>query len=180
MAAGVAVMLATVLLAGPASAQTYGPQPVGITCTISAPVAASLRIACTLSGFGARVRVIITIFSTPRELGSVLTDENGQAAFEVALPADLEPGDHRVEGRALALDGTERLASTLVSIGNAFSIFGSPGAVDTQRAADLPRTGGSTGRLVGAGSLLVAAGGLLVVGARKRRSRVASPSSAGS
>ncbi|HVL93961.1 MAG TPA: LPXTG cell wall anchor domain-containing protein [Acidimicrobiales bacterium] len=184
-----ALLLLPVLVAAPAAAQTYGPQPVGLTCAVSASVV-NLRLACTVTGFGANVAVVVRIFSTPRELGTVRTDAAGNGSFDFTLPPDLEPGDHRVEAEGRLNDGRVVIASTMVTLGSPFSLTrtlelqaGGTGA-ETSRggtaAADLPRTGEGTGSLAGIGSALVAAGGLLVLAARKRRSRSGRSAPAGS
>jgi len=177
-----AVLAGPVGLARPAAGQAYGPQPVGITCSLT--VGLPLRLSCAVNGFGSGVTVVIRIFSTPRVLATVVTDGAGRAAVEVDLPADLEPGDHRVEAEGRRDDGQVVAASTMVNIGSPFSVerqLASLGAgAGGAEAAPLPRTGSSPLPLAGLGSMLVAVGALAVLAARQRRRRpAAQPPGAG-
>lgn len=175
LAAALLSLAAVVGTAVPAGAQAYGPQPVGVTCTV-VPTGPGLRIRCTVVGLGPRVRVTFVIFSTPRELGSVVTDGAGRAELDLALPADLAAGEHRVEARAAAVGGgaAEVVVSTLVDLGRLAGTGGGTGGA--AKSGGLPRTGLPVAATTGAGSALVAVGlGLVltarVAGGRRRRGR---------
>ncbi|HET9443041.1 MAG TPA: LPXTG cell wall anchor domain-containing protein [Acidimicrobiales bacterium] len=155
----VAVALVSVLglaLAPPASAQTYGPQPVSLSCTVATSPSLSLR--CTATGFAAAAEITLRIFPGPTNLGVVQADATGTATANVALPAVLSAGEHRVEATGVAANGQTVTAVTTVVI--------------PALGSELPRTGDNSALpLVSAGSALVAIGALLVLAVRKRRSK---------
>ena len=149
---------------GRADAQTYGPQPLGVSCTISVTTA-GIGLTCSTSGFRPGASVNFTIYSTPTGLGSATADANGRAVLNVTLPSTLEAGDHRLEAVGEAATGGRVTVSTLVSIPSLTEVLGA--AVGTGQA--LPRTGYDAALLASAGSALVAVGGMLVFTTRRRR-----------
>lgn len=123
--------------------------PAGPTITLgSATVTAGGLLTGSAAGFEPGEDVVGTLFSTPRVLGTVVADDDGRVDFSFRVPADIEPGVHRLElvgqtsGRTVAID-VEVLGVT------------APGT--------LPATGTGTGELV------VAAMGLLILGAGLQR-----------
>lgn len=165
--AGLAVSL--LLLAGlarPAGAQTYGPQPLGITCTVSIGLN-GISIACTASGFRPGATVAFTIYSAPTSLGTAVADGNGRASINAGLTSVLAAGEHRVEAVGLVAPGNQGTVSTMVTLPGSAGDTNSVAGTDTSRA--LPRTGFDVTVLASAGSALVAAGGLIVLTARRRR-----------
>ena len=68
------------------------------TATLSAStVAPGGTLTVSGTGFTPGEPVVATLHSTPIELGTVTADADGVATLTFTVPADLEPGDHRVE-----------------------------------------------------------------------------------
>lgn len=165
VAALAALFVLLVATAAPAPAQTYGPQPVSLSCRVAISDGV-IRIGCTASGFAASAVLSVTL-SPGIDLGGARTDASGRATIDRALPSGLAPGDHTLQATGVAADGRTATATTIITI---------PGlAVEGITTSKLPRTGSNTVPLASAGSALVAAGGLLVVAARKRRTRRRAP-----
>lgn len=163
--AGLAVALSLAGAARPAGAQTYGPQPLGITCSLSIGTS-GISLVCTTSGFQPGAAVAFTIYSTPMSLGSVAANASGQASLNAALPTNLAGGDHRVEATGTAATGGVVTVATTVTLPGT-TVEGTATGSQTSRA--LPRTGFPVGALASAGSALVAVGALLVFTTRRRR-----------
>ncbi len=54
-------------------------------------------VTVTASGFQPGEEVVATLFSTPISLGSATADSTGGLVATFTIPADIEPGDHRIE-----------------------------------------------------------------------------------
>lgn len=131
------------------------PEPGKPTATLSAStVAPGGTLTVEGTGFTPGEPVVATLHSTPIELGTVTADADGVATLAFTVPADLEPGDHRVE-----LVGQR--SGVVVSV--AFEVLGvdAPGA--------LPATGRMTDTQAGTGVGLLVLGATLVALARRRR-----------
>jgi hypothetical protein len=111
----------------------------------------------TATGFLPGETVDITLHSTPVVLGSVVTID-GTVTFTFTVPADLEPGQHRVE-----LVG--RRSAVRVSIG--FEVIG---VTDPDT---LPVTGIATGSPAAGGLALLVVGTALLTAGNRRRRRLA-------
>ena len=128
--------------------------PAGPTITLGAmTVTAGGLVTGTAAGFEPGEDVVGTLFSSPRELGTVVADAGGRVDFAFRVPADIEPGVHRLElvgqtsGRTVSID-VELLGVT------------APGT--------LPATGTGTGELVAAALALLVVGTALQRSSRRR------------
>jgi len=132
-----------------------GSPPGPPTLTASAgQVEAGGTVTLTATGFASSETVDATLHSTPRPLGSFLADDAGRVVATVTIPADLEPGEHRIE---LVGRSSGARASVLVEVT-------APPAVGSQ----LPRTGAASLALSAIGLGLVASGAVLVAVGRRR------------
>jgi hypothetical protein len=63
------------------------------------------KIAVAGNGYVPNSPVVMWVFSSPRNLGTVMTDENGAFAAEIPMPDNLVPGEHtaQVNGEALGV-----------------------------------------------------------------------------
>lgn len=111
----------------------------------------------TAGGFEPGEVVVATLHSTPRTLGRLTAAADGSVAFSLRVPADLEPGLHRL---VLTGETSGRTASVEVEV----TALAAPGT--------LPATGDGSGALAGAGVALVVAGTALRRVGTGRRSRV--------
>lgn len=101
-----------------------------------------------------------TIHSTPTQLGTGLTDSNGNFLYSSQLPSNIEPGQHRLVLTGTANDGSVWTRTVFLTV-NASGIIT---FMSTEAAqSDLAHTG------VPAVPLLVAAGALLAAGVLLRR-----------
>ena len=130
------------------------PDPPFLALSSSSVVAGS-DVTVRATGFEAGEPVDITLHSAAISLGSAPAAVDGSVSATVTIPADTEPGPHRIElvGRtsgATASAPVEVLART-----------STPGTT-------LPATGRGTGREVGTALTLLAAGGVLVRRGRRR------------
>ncbi len=125
------------------------------TVTVSSPsVVAGGEVTLRAAGFDGNEPVDITLYSDPIFLGSVVADAAGAVSTTVSIPADLEPGAHRIElvGRV-----SGRAASVSVEVL----------ADGADAGVTLPATGRPTGSEVGVALLLLLVGAALV-GSRRR------------
>jgi hypothetical protein len=60
------------------------------------------------TGFEPNTEVVVWIFSDPRQLGKVMTDAEGNFSGELALPEDLEVGEHTLQLNGLSDEGETR------------------------------------------------------------------------
>jgi LPXTG-motif cell wall-anchored protein len=123
------------------------------------------------TGFMPNSNATVIIYSEPRVLGTVTTDENGSFRLEVVIPADLPAGEHSLVASGIAPDGSERFIRMNVTVdadGNA-TIDGNGDEVDDT----LAYTGAEplVPALLGAGAL-VGGGALLFVSRRRRTAQV--------
>ena len=129
--------------------------PAAPTIAASAPsVVAGGQVTVTAAGFAPGETVDATLHSTPRPLGAFTATGDGTVVAVVTIPADLEPGLHRIE-----LVGRTSGVRVAVPIEVTAPVDG---------AASLPRTGRSSGALAQVGVGLLALGGALVAGERRR------------
>jgi hypothetical protein len=68
------------------------------------------------TGFAPNSEVAIWMFSTPKFIGKVTTDENGDFVGEVGIPADLALGEHTLQLNGLAISGETRSLSVGVEV----------------------------------------------------------------
>lgn len=131
------------------------------TATLSATtVLPGGQLTVSGTGFTPGERVAATLRSTPVDLGTTTADAEGAVSLTFTVPADIEPGDHRVE-----LVGQR--SGVRVSV--AFEVLGA------EVPRTLPATGSTTGAQTGTGVGLVALGAALVAIARRREDAVVPP-----
>jgi hypothetical protein len=124
--------------------------PVEPSGTVSASsVVAGGQLTVDAIGFTPGETVGATLHSTPIDLGTVVADDEGAVSLTFTVPADLEPGEHRV-------DLVGQTSGTTVSVG--FEVLAAP----VSGPAPLPVTGASTGAQAGLGVGLIALGALCV------------------
>lgn len=85
-------------------------------------------------GFAPQASVGVVLRSTPRNLGSILSDNDGAVTYSFTVPADLEPGRHTVTftGNAtdLATASSSRISAATVSNGVNTVVFEFTNSVD--------------------------------------------------
>jgi hypothetical protein len=110
--------------------------------------------------------VTFTIFSTPRPGGATVVDAAGVFDHKVTVPADLEPGAHRLVATGRAFDGTDVSVEVPITATAAPESAGS----SAPPAATLAATGGSAVALglVGGASVVVGAAAVAVTRRRLR------------
>jgi LPXTG-motif cell wall-anchored protein len=130
-----------------------------ITVRISLPIVtvSTNRITSQLGGFRPRSTTLLTVFSDPRVLAEVVTDETGAAEYLIDVPTDLPPGPHTItifgtgaDGAAvlwvvpivIAADGT--LSEVRVGEGNAVPVPAAPPAPFAPAAPPAPAGPGTT------------------------------------
>lgn len=125
------------------------------TATLSATtVSPGGQLTVSGTGFTPGEPVDVTLHSTAVALGTVIADAEGAAALTFTVPADLEPGEHRVE-----LVGQR--SGVRVSV--AFEVLG------VEDPSTLPATGRTTGAQAGTGvGLIVLGAACLAIGRRVR------------
>lgn len=124
----------------------------GLTVTVGG------QLSGTASGFEPGESVTATLYSSPRTLGSVAADADGRIAFSFPVPADLEPGVHRLE---LVGQRSGRTVSVDVEV------------LGVSAPGTLPATGAGTGEQAAVAVALLAAGTALV--RRSRRTTAPDP-----
>lgn len=130
--------------------------PTSPTISTSAPsVVAGGQVTITATGFAPGETVDATLYSMPRPLGAFTADGDGGVVAEVTVPADLEPGLHRIElvGRTSGVRVSVPIEVTAPEEG----------------PASLPRTGRHSGALAQGGLGLLALGGALIAGGRRHQ-----------
>ena len=137
----------------PTPSPTPAPTPTPTAALSAATVAPGGQLTVTGTGFTPGETVTATLFSTPIHLGTVSADAAGTASLVFVVPADIEPGEHRVELVGL---------SSGVRVSAPFEVLG----VEVPRT--LPATGRSSGPLAGTGLALVGLGAGFVGLARRR------------
>jgi alpha-tubulin suppressor-like RCC1 family protein len=122
----------------------------------------------------------IVIYSTPRNLGQVVTDAGGNFSATVTIPADLDGSQHSLVAYGVDLDGAVRSLRMDVTVpqasGTAEPVTGTTAGEDAGAGAgedadgSLAYTGaGPVVPIAITGALLVVAGAALAVVARRRR-----------
>lgn len=153
----VAVLTLTAL---PALGQDYPPDPgAGSAALSDTAVVPGQVITVSGSGWLPGSEVTITIFSTPRQLGTATVDGDGQFSTQVTIPSDLSPGEHTLRVEGTNADNEPRTVDVAVTVAE-------PGAAADP---DLAVTGEGSllAGLMGIG-LLGAGGGALVLARRRQ------------
>jgi hypothetical protein len=73
------------------------------------------------TGFAPNTEIVVWMFSTPRQLGTVVTDESGNFVGKLPIPTDMEAGDHTVQLNGLTEDGETRSLAVGVELAQADS-----------------------------------------------------------
>ncbi|WP_433220172.1 putative Ig domain-containing protein [Dactylosporangium sp. CS-047395] len=79
-------------------------------------IGAGERITFLGTGFAPHSTAVVTIWSAPVNLATVLTDANGDFSAPVTIPVGLASGQHRVVAQGVAPDGTARAMALSVSV----------------------------------------------------------------
>lgn len=82
------------------------------------------------TGFAPNSEVAIWMFSTPKFIGMVKTDQNGAFAGEVEVPADLALGEHTLQLNGLATTGETRSLSVGVEVAQPQNVSEQSAATD--------------------------------------------------
>lgn len=69
-----------------------------------------------VGGFAPNSPLTVVGRSVPRVLAAATADENGVLDTRVSVPADMDPGDHRIEVVGVGADGSERIVSIPVEV----------------------------------------------------------------
>jgi len=134
-----------------------------------------------VGGFDANADVRITLNSTPRDLGTVVADDDGIVEYEFTVPADLEVGPHSLvfvgdaPGQsqlttAVVVNGVQTVTFPFVIAADetASPTASNDGTGGGTAGGALPDTGGAPTTALAYGLLLLAAGVALVAAARRR------------
>jgi LPXTG-motif cell wall-anchored protein len=125
------------------------------------------RVTLAGSGYRGGSDVELTLNSNPISLGNVTTNGSGAFSTSVVIPQSAPIGAHTITASGVDPGGAPFVLSA------AFEVTASGAAAAPSAAGNtLPRTGTSTGLLVGASALLIAVGAALVTTARRRRTPV--------
>jgi LPXTG-motif cell wall-anchored protein len=114
----------------PSITPTTAPAPTAVAGSDS--VVAGGTIAVDASNFGPGESVTGTLFSTAIGLGTFAADASGALHLSVAIPADLEPGTHKVQlvglssGLTASVSFTVTAAPTTITSSSALASTGSP------------------------------------------------------
>ncbi|GAB2986011.1 glycoside hydrolase family 3 N-terminal domain-containing protein [Frigoribacterium salinisoli] len=151
---------------GPTPGPTPGPGEEPSTRVVAAtldPATARVgdRVTVSAEGFAPGERLKGTVFSEPRSIGAVRASGSGSGALAFTVPADLEPGAHRV-----VLEGAGQRAEAVLTV---LAAEGAVGAGDGRPVDGALAWTGSDAWIgvLGAALLLVLLGVLLAV--RRRR-----------
>jgi hypothetical protein len=132
-------------------------------------VTAGKEVVIKGSGFAAFSSVRAIIYSTPTELKTFVTDENGEFEVTVTIPEDLPAGEHSLVVTGVDDQGNERTLLVDVTVSAAGTATVAGAALATTASSDRhPYTGFSVaGPLLG-GTAAVALGAGLLVASRRR------------
>ena len=114
------------------------------------------------TGFAAFSTVILTLYSDPVVLQSVVTDTNGSLATPVTIPTSLSAGGHTITAAGVGQDGVARTMNLAVNI-RANAVISAPGPLT------LPVTGLPVSSIAPFGLAVLATGAALFLAARPRR-----------
>ncbi|MDR1999327.1 MAG: hypothetical protein LBQ06_05225 [Frankiaceae bacterium] len=171
LAASALVLLAGVPAASAADYPPPPPTPIAITITGLGPTGGTVTI--TLSGLQPGMLVIISVASTPQEIGSAVVDANGNLNTALTLPP-LEAGTHTIFVREAA---TGKLLASQTFEVTAEQAATTPGGTKpvtpttpTKPGGGLAVTGAAVGSLVLLAVCLLVAGTIVLVSGKRRRS----------
>jgi hypothetical protein len=102
--------------APPAPPSSPDPESIVAGQTEVEALPAGVEVALTGSGFKPFVPGEVVINSTPRKLGTFVTDANGAFSVVVTIPSTMDLGNHTLVATALAPDGTVRSLATPVVV----------------------------------------------------------------
>jgi hypothetical protein len=156
-------ILMTVLLAGPALAQTYPPEEP------TAEVSDSTVRPCdtiTVSGSNWQAGSTVQISLDGEQVATDTADASGNVSTSVRIPCALAPGTYVISLSGTAADGTSATATTTITVLAA----GGGGAGAVRTGADL-----SAGLTIMVGLLVLGIGALVATRRRARASKVETP-----
>jgi LPXTG-motif cell wall-anchored protein len=116
------------------------------------------------AGWKALSQVVVTLFSTPVQLGTMTADASGTAQGSFTVPADTPAGAHTIELTGTDPADAARTVNLTMTVTTSGTSPGTPtGTGGTSgTSAALPLTGASSRDLVSAALLLLAAGFFLL------------------
>jgi hypothetical protein len=166
--------------AAPAGAEGYPPAENGIAvaCTTPAP---GETVGVTARSFTPGAEVAVTIDPGPATLGSAAAGGDGAVMLDVAIPNDIQPGNHTITATGQAADGVLTLTAR-VTVGAGCAGAPSEGATPPGAAPSEGDSGGGALPLTGSGLttlllqlalVLAAAGGVFLALSRRRRTHAA-------
>lgn len=94
------------------------------------------KVAVAGNGYRPRSPVVMWVFSSPRNLGTVMTDENGAFAAEIPMPNNLMPGEHTAQVNGEALGGGLRSMNLGIEVALESPAPPTNGTVTLARTAD--------------------------------------------
>jgi hypothetical protein len=162
--------------AGPSNAVTVaaptpppsGPPPTDLTLTTDQGLITTAEpgqdIVFIGTGFAPHSTVVITIYSTPTVLGTVITDGNGDFSKPITIPPGLVIGGHTATAQGVAPDGSPRAMNLAITVQRVAA---------TRGGAMLPTTGAAVTVMLLTGLASTSAGAGLLFAARPRRRREA-------
>ena len=159
-------------LAGPSLAQAQYP-PVATGCRVSVNVVTpGARITVSCGGFRPRTVARIIVRSTPREIGTAITDGAGALTQAVTIPADIELGAHElVMSGESASGGVREVSVPLTVVASRSGVLSGTRTGAGTGGGALSRTGSSHTVPLGAAAVgLVGLGTASLVIARRRHS----------
>lgn len=123
-----------------------------------------LQFFVEVSGFAPASMIEATLYSTPVQVGTGLTDGSGAARFAVTMPSSLAPGAHTLAVSGFGISGQTAFAAVAVTAPGAAAV------VPTRRV--LANSGSAADAIVPTiAGALVAVGGALLVATRRARRR---------
>lgn len=157
-------IVAMTALGGTASAQYGGGLGSGSTT-----VGPGGTISLNGEGYAGDALISFTMFSTPVDLGT--TKANGQGAFSatVKIPADTEPGTHRIEASGEGAGGGTLVLSTTITVTGASGGSGDATAAGASAPGGALAATGLDVILLGSIALGLIGVGVALVVARRRR-----------
>jgi titin len=120
-------------------------------------------------GFAPYSTVTLVIYSTPRVLGTVVADGDGNFEDPVRVPADLAAGVHTILATGVDPDGNVlSRALTFTLTGSQPSPTPTPPPVVDNPPFGMPKTGQNIALVAGVGLLMIGAGTMMLLVRRRR------------
>lgn len=137
-----------------------------LTINRGGPLAVGSGVIVTGGGFEPGTLVVLTIYSTPRQLAAATVPADGNVYMAVPIPA-VAAGEHTLVLSGTGTDGAPRILSTTIEVSAA--VAPAPAAPPASSGDALPSTGAAIEPFVVAGLLAALSGSALVAVGRPRR-----------